>query len=124
MISIDSMATEITKAFKDYTQDVTESIESEVETRSNVLTKEIKAKSPRKTGEYAKGWRRKKVGSGGNLSYVTYNKTRGSLVHLLEKGHAKRGGGRVAGKPHVGPAADRETSLLEQNIKSIIRNGG
>ncbi|MNJ40243.1 hypothetical protein D3C77_351330 [compost metagenome] len=128
MISIDDLASEITLAVKEYTQDVTEGIEKEVNKRSLSLTKEIKAKSPRSkgknSGKYAEGWTRRKEVNGGHVSYRTYNKTRGSLVHLLEKGHAKRGGGRVPGKPHVGPAEDRETALLVNNIKSIIRNGG
>src|SRR5690606_14025058 len=123
-ISIDNIASEITKAVQTYTDDVTTAIESEVNKRSLALTKDIKVNSPKDTGKYAAGWTRKKEGYGGNVSYTTYNKNRGSLVHLLENGHAKRGGGRVAGKPHVRPATDKETDLLEKNVKSIIRNGG
>ncbi len=125
-VSIDDLANEITNAVREYTQDVTEGIEKEVNKTSKSVTKEISAKSPRRKngGEYAKGWTRKKVVIGGTLSYTTYNKRKPGLAHLLEKGHAKRGGGRVPGIPHIGPVVDRELPQMVNRIKSIIRNGG
>lgn len=42
------------------------------------------------------------------------------LVHLLEKGHAKVGGGRVAAIPHVAPVADDMFDELEDAIAKAI----
>lgn len=123
-ISLDDLASEITKAVREYTNDITEAIEKEVDDTSKEALKEIKANSPRDKGDYVKGWTRKKDGQGGQIKYTIHNKSRGSIVHLLEKGHAKRGGGRVAGKPHVGPAEQKAVTRVVSNIKSIIRNGG
>lgn len=123
-ISIDDLANEITSAVREYTQDVTNGIEKEVDKTSKTVTKGISSDSPKKTGEYAKGWTRKKTADGGTVRYVIHNKKKGSIAHLLEFGHAKRGGGRVAGKPHIRPNYDREVPEMVNRIKSIIRNGG
>jgi hypothetical protein len=61
------------------------------------LAKELKEKSPKRTGKYAKGWRstvRKESAVGAEV--VVHNKIY-RLTHLLEKGHAKRGGGKSRG---------------------------
>lgn len=123
-ITLDDLSSEIMKGFQTYTDDVTVAINKEVNKRSLALTKDIKENSPVDTDKYKKGWTRKIENQYGRITITTYNKTRGSLVHLLENGHAKRGGGRVAGKAHVRPATERETTLLENNIKSIIKRGG
>lgn len=59
-----------------------------------------------RTGRYVRGWsyRRKKVGD--EWQGVVYNKEVPGLAHLLEKGHAKVGGGRVEGREHIAPAAE------------------
>lgn len=127
-ISIDNLASEITSAVREYTQDVTKGIEKELDQTSKQVTKTISTNSPKSkdknSGDYAAGWTRKKINDGGTISYVIYNKKRGSFAHLLEYGHAKRGGGRVPGKPHIRPSYDQEVPEMENRIKAIIRNGG
>lgn len=123
-IQIDQLADAITDSVREYTADVTVGIAQELDATSKRLVKEIRNDSPRRTGEYAKGWSRKKISSGGSVRYVIYNKKKGSIAHLLEFGHAKRGGGRVSGKPHIRPNYDREAPEMERRIKAIIQNGG
>lgn len=70
--------------------------------------KKLKAESPKgATGDYAKNWRyqvergRLRVGATVYGDKPTY-----SLAHLLEYGHAKRGGGRVAPIVHIAPVEE------------------
>jgi hypothetical protein len=124
-ISIDQLAAAITQAVKEYTDDVTAAVEKEVDSTSKAVLDDVKAGSPvGKSGGYKKGWRRKRDSLDGQVKYTIHNKDKPGLVHLLEDGHAKRGGGRVAGKPHVKPAYDSHVPAMEDRIKQIIRNGG
>lgn len=123
-ISIDQLAAEITQAVREYTDDVTVAIEKKVDEVANEVRDEAAKDAPKRTGDYAKGFKVTKQGSGGNTRRYVWNKKHSRLVHLLEFGHAKRNGGRVPGKPHLRPAYDKFAAKLPDEIARIIRNGG
>lgn len=49
-----------------------------------------------------------------------HNKTDYQLTHLLEKGHAKRNGGRVNPEVHIRPNEERAVKEFESRIKGAI----
>ena len=55
-----------------------------------------------------------------SLQMVVHSKDRYQLSHLLENGHAKRGGGRVAAIPHIAPAEQEGVELLQSLIKNAL----
>lgn len=55
------------------------------------------------------------------LPQVKHSKNRYQLAHLLEKGHAKRGGGRVAGRPHIAPAEQAGIEQLQSIIEKALK---
>ncbi|MCM3454404.1 HK97 gp10 family phage protein [Heyndrickxia oleronia] len=118
MVKVKDLSKEIARQLSLYT----ESVKEEVEVIKEDVTKEavslLKQKSPKDTGSYAKSWARKKVGK----NIVIYNKAPNyRLTHLLENGHVKRGGGRVAAKVHIRPVeekiVDEYVSRVERAIK-------
>lgn len=115
----------------DYAEDVQEAVARAVEETGKKALKTVKAKSPVRKGKgggrYKKGWRMKKERSGvfGKQAHVTiYNATDGPLVHLLENGHQKSSGGRVAGIPHVRPAYEEAERLLPELTGRAIEEAG
>lgn len=123
-VSIDQLADAIADAVKEYTEDVSEAIEKRVESVADEVLNDILSNAPRRNGQYVKGFKKTDASVQGRKRFVVWNKKHYMLVHLLEFGHAKRGGGRVQGKPHMRPAYERRAANLTGEIKDIIRNGG
>lgn len=116
-IKIIDLSNEITKALKEYTSDVEEGLEEAKKEVAKEGVKQLKNTSPKNTGSYAKGWRVKKIGT----AQVIHNATDYQLTHLLEKGHAKRGGGRVPPKVHIAPVEEKVIEEYEKRVEKVIR---
>lgn len=120
-ISIDQMAETIMEGLTEYAELATEDMKKAVKSASKTVKKEIQANAPRKSGVYAKSWTIKTVRESTNaLEQTVYSKNRYQLAHLLEHGHAKRGGGRVAGKSHIAPAEQMGIEQLENTIEKAL----
>lgn len=123
-VSITNLAAEIALAVEQYTEEVAAQIEAEVEATAKKVLADVKANSPIDTGAYKKGWRIKKKSGTGWTKYVVYQKTKPQIAHLLEFGHAKVGGGRVAARPHIRKTYDAHAPAMQRRIKRIIEEGG
>jgi len=121
VIKVDELAGEIVLAIQAYTEDVSEAIDQAARDTAKAMAQDLRETSPKDTGEYAKGWTYRKEAPG---SYRVYNKKKPQLTHLLEHGHAKAGGGRVEGIPHIKPAEDRYVPEFEKKVQQILERGG
>ena len=105
MTSIDDMAAEIMRSLTEYADLADTAMKAAVKKTATEVKKEISANAPKRTGKYRKSWATKKTKENSHtLEMTVHSKDRYQLAHLLEKGHAKRNGGRVSGKPHIGGA--------------------
>ncbi|WP_370769815.1 HK97 gp10 family phage protein [Ruminococcus callidus] len=121
MTTVDAMADEIMKGLTDYADLADEAMKKAVRKTAKSVKDEISANAPKRTGAYSKSWTAKKTKENSHsLEMTVHSKNRYQLVHLLEKGHAKRGGGRVAGKPHIAPAEEKGAEMLENLIKEAL----
>ena len=122
MTSIDNMAAKIMKGLTEYADLANESMKKAVKKTATEVKKEISANAPKDTGAYAKSWAVKKTKENSHsLEMTVHSKNRYQLAHLLEKGHAKRGGGRVAGKAHISPAEEIGVQLFEKLIEEALK---
>ena len=121
MTYVDDMASEIMKGLTEYADLADTEMKKAVRKTATEVKKEISSNAPKDTCAYAKSWATKKVSENSHsLEMTVHSKNRYQLAHLLEKGHAKRGGGRVAGKPHIAPAEENGEELLENLIRKAL----
>lgn len=118
---IDNLANEIMEGLKEYADLASDDVKKAVRKAGNTVRKEISENAPKDTGAYAKSWSVKKTKETSNSLEVTvYFKNRYQLAHLLEHGHAKRGGGRVAARPHIAQAEQSAVETLDSEIAKAL----
>lgn len=117
-IPVDKLASEVMEGLEEYAELTADVLKKEIQEAGKLAKMQISQTAPRKTGRYAKSWAVKKISETSNSLEVTvHSKNRYMLTHLLENGHAKRGGGRVAAIPHIAPAEEAAVQALERNIE-------
>lgn len=110
----------IMDSLKEYRKLSAEAMKDAVEKTAKDVKNEIQDKAPVRTGRYKRSWTVTKTEENADRLVMTVHAGRYQLTHLLEHGHAKRGGGRVAAIPHIAPAeADGEKQLEEEITRSL-----
>lgn len=121
-ISIENLASTIMDGLEEYSALATEDMKKAVKKAGRTVRKEISENAPQDSGAYAKSWSVKTMRETSNsLEVVVHSKNRYQLAHLLEYGHAKRGGGRVTGKSHIAPAEEKAVKIFEEEIKKALK---
>lgn len=121
-IKPEQLAAEVMKGLQEYADLATDELKKEVKAAGQTAKKEISANAPKRTGAYAKSWAVKNTKeTSTSLELVVHSRNRYQLAHLLEHGHAKRGGGRVSGRPHIAPAEADAIEQLERNIERALK---
>lgn len=119
-IKIDSMAAEINRLVENYGKDCAATTKECVNKVAKKTVARLKQNSPVRKGEhggkYKKGWKKTVEEETSTRLVVKIHDEEYRLVHLLEKGHQKRGGGRVAAIKHVEPAEQAAIEELEKEI--------
>lgn len=110
------LSAEIMRCLKEYTDEVVEALEKTEKELAKEAVRTLKQTSPKKSGKYAKSWTQTKQGK----KRIVHNR-RYQLTHLLEKGHAKRNGGRVAARVHIAPVEQRISKEAVERLKRNLK---
>lgn len=115
---------DINKILNEYSEDIQDAITQEAIDVAQKGVKELKLKSPKRTGDYSKGWRVKTTKGRGFVDCIIHNATHYQLTHLLEKPHLKRNGGVTTPKVHIAPVEQSCINEFQTGVENIIKNGG
>ena len=120
-VPIGSLADTIMDTLEEYAGIAAEDVKQAVKDAGDVVKDDIRSHAPKDTGDYAKSWAVKKMKeTSSSLTVAVHSRNRYQLAHLLEFGHAKRGGGRVAARPHIASAEQKGIEHLEEEIRKAL----
>ena len=119
-VSVDGLADAVMQGLEEYAKLSTDEMKTAVKKAGKDCKNEISANAPKRTGRYAGSWATKVTGEAANMLEVTVYSKQAWQPHLLENGHAKRGGGRVAAQVHIAPAEEKTAEELEKAITKAL----
>lgn len=123
-IKVDGLAKAIAQELQTYTKEIIAGMNESGDKIAKDGAKTLRKTSPKKHGRYRKGWTvKKEVSFGGVVGFTVHNKDRYQLTHLLEKGHAKRGGGRTKAIVHIAPVEEKLISDYLAGVERVIKGG-
>ena len=112
---LDRLASTIQGILEEYGDDITKNMDEAVKRVGKAGAASLKKSSPG-TGQYARKWSYKAEEGRLGTTVTIYSKMPG-LPHLLENGHAKRGGGRTAPIVHIRPVEQEIIRDFEEEVE-------
>ena len=115
-------AAQIEEALKEYNEQVNQTMQKILPEVAKEAAKQLRSTSPTDTGRYASGWRQTTTSTPLTIEAVVYNSKLPGFTQLLEKGHAKRGGGRVPpASEHIKPVEEWVKTETERRLEEALR---
>ena len=122
-LPLDKLASEIDQILEKYGDDVKANVDEITKEFAKKGAKAVSASAKNNfggSGKYAAGWTSRYESGRVSAQGTIYNKDTPGLPHLLENGHAKRGGGRVSGRPHISPVEEQLVKEYTEAVKSKL----
>ena len=117
--NINTAGAAIAEALAEYDQEIADATKRITDEVAKEAVDALKKSSPKLTGSYRKGWRKKQSYADKRTKRNTvYNETDYQLTHLLEHGHASRNGGRVRAIQHIAPVEQAAIEALQERIEA------
>lgn len=121
-VTPEQLAESLQKILAEYADDVDQASAECIREVAKAGRKSLKANSPKKSGDYAKGWSFNVEKHRLYTVATLYNQTPG-LPHLLEFGHVSRNGtgrsyGSVKALPHIGSV---EQQIIQEYTQKLTR---
>lgn len=122
-MQIDDLADTVQRILDGYQEDLVKGINEAGREAAEECKKMLRQNSPKRFGRYARSGSVKETPGrpGEPMRYTVYNKKYYRLTHLLEKGHAKRSGGRVPAQVHIAPAEEVTKKKFVQDVEAAVR---
>ena len=122
VVGIGDLSGAVREILEEYGQAAEQAIREAAPAAAKKARSSLKGASPVGYGSrhYAQGWAVQSQNARDGVRVVVYNKTKPGLTHLLEYGHALRGGGRSRAVPHIAPvnqAAQRQ--FVEETMRRL-----
>lgn len=110
----------IERYMREYGEKAEKAVRKDILSVSKEAQDKLRSTSPRRYGSYAESWsRRIQNGSLGSVTTTLYSRLPG-LPHLLEFGHALRGGGRARAMPHIAPVESWYNTEVERKTRQDL----
>lgn len=121
-VTVDNLAAEIQKILEEYKNDVERLNKETVKKVGQKGVQALRSNSSMfgGSGKYASGWSSRVEESRMGAKATLYNAKVPGLPHLLEHGHAKRGGGRVSGRVHIAPVEEELEKAFTQELERAL----
>ena len=121
LVPIDRLTAEIEKILENYGENVQQNINEVVGEITKKGAKTLNQQSGQTFDgkKYRKSWTTQVETGRTSAQGTIYSKIPG-LPHLLEHGHALRGGGRTTGRAHIAPVEEALVKEFEQKVKSKL----
>ena len=128
-VKVDDLAKAILEELENYKDVTDEAVDKGVSKTAKDAVQALRNAHPPGSGQYGswdesynRGWKvmQTKTDKRYHKKATIHNATDYQLTHLLEKGHALRGGGRTRAFTHIAPVAEKCEDELLNTIKKYI----